>query len=424
MARTSDACSRRGPADVGERRDGLTLRHIVFMAMAMIRTDRRTVRTFSSVALATWGLLLSFAAINGMGAMMTQSAKDIVSGDVSGFAQGYEYSMLNPQTDVVSYLDDDGGQLVSKLEESPGVTAVRPRITAGAQLSTGGTDAGVVVIGSDVAAEGYVILAGSPPSGAGEICVNQGQRDDLGVSVGDTLTLSLAGAPAATASTTVTLACVYDNSRFGLFRSSFIVMDVAGVQELLGRPHALTQVLLTLTPGTDAAAECAALSTRFAGVTFSTAQDTAGLIFAIQTAQRAIMWVLVVVMALICAVLVAHVVAFALRRQRGEIATLRAMGFGANAVRAVHATHTVIVGALMIAVGAIASVVSAVICATVGIPIGGAVQLFGESTLRPSLGVGDVSLTAAVMLIALLVGNLLSTRKMLRLSPVAMVRDA
>jgi ABC-type lipoprotein release transport system permease subunit len=424
MARTSDAAPRRGSADVGERRDGLTPRYIVFMALAMIRTDRRTVRTFSSVAVATWGLLLSFAAINGMGTMMTQSAKDIVSGDVSGFAQGYEYSMLNPQTDVVSYLDDDGGQLVSKLEESPGVSAVRTRITAGAQLSTSGTDAGVVVIGSDVAAEGYIILAGSPPSGADEICVNQGQRDDLGVSVGDTVTLSLAGAPAATATTTVTLACVYDSSRFGLFRSSFIVMDVAGVQELLGRPHALTQVLLTLRPGADAAAESAALSTRFAGVTFSTAQDTAGLIFAIQTAQRAVMWVLVVVLALICAVLVGHVVAFALRRQRGQIATLRAMGFGANAVRAVHATHTVIVAALMIAVGTIASLVSVVICATVGIPIGGGVQLFGESTLRPWLGIGDVILTAAVMLIALLVGNLLSTRKMLRLSPVAMMRAA
>lgn len=423
MARTSNSSSRRGPADVGERRDGLTLRYIVFMAMSMIRTDRRTVRTFSSVAIATWGLLLSFAAINGIGAMMTQSAKDIVSGDVSGFAQGYEYSMLNPQTDVVSYLDDDGGQLVSKLEESPGVTTVRPRITAGAQLSTGGTDLGVVVIGSDIAAEGYVILAGSAPRGASQICVNQGQRDDLGVSVGDTLTLSLAGAPAATASALVTLACVYDDSRFGLFRSSFIVMDVAGVQELLNRPHALTQVLLTLSPDADAAAESVTLATRFAGITFSTAQDTAGLIFAIQTAQRAIMWVLVVVMALICAVLVAHVVAFALRRQRGEIATMRAMGFGANAVRAVHATHTVIVGALMIAVGTIASIVSVAICAVVGIPIGVGVQLFGESTLRPWLGIGDVTLTAAAMLIALVVGNLLSTRKMLRLSPVAIVRD-
>lgn len=423
MARTSDAPPHRGPVDVGERREGVTPRYIVFMAMSMIRTDRRTARTFSSVAVATLGLLLSFAAINGISTMMTQSAKDIVSGDVSGFAQGYEYSMLNPQTDVVSYLDDGGGQLVSKLEESPGVTAVRTRITAGGQLSAGGTDAGVVVIGSDTVAEGYVILAGAAPSGAGEICVNQGQRDDLGVSVGDTLTLSLAGAPAATASTTVRVACVYDDSRFGLFRSSFIVMDVAGVQELLGRPHALTQVLLTLRPGTDAGAECAALATRFAGITFSTAQDTAGLIFAIQTAQRAIMWVLAIVMALICAVLVAQVVAFALRRQRGEIATMRAMGFDANAVRAVHATHTVIVGALMIAVGTSASIVCVVICGAVGIPIGGGAQLFGESTLRPWLGIGDVMLTDLVMLIALLVGNLLSTRKMLRLSPIAMVRD-
>ncbi len=128
-------------------------------------------------------------------------------------------------------------------------------------------------------------------------------------------------------------------------------------------------------------------------------------------------------MALICAVLVANVVAFALRRQRGEIATMRAMGFGANAVRAVYAAQTLIVGASMIAVGTIVSIVSVVICGVIGIPIGSGVQLFGERTLRPWLGIGDVAVTAAVMLIALLLGNVLSTRRMLRLSPVAIARD-
>jgi len=423
MTRIDEASSRRGPTGAEERRVGLTASYLVFMALAMIRTDRRTVRTFSSVAVATFGLLLSFAAINGMGAMMTQSAKDIVSGDVSGFADGYEYSMLNPETDVVTYLDDAGGQLISNLQESTGVTAVRSRITAGAQLSVGGNDTGVVVVGSDTVAEGYVLLAGSPPNGAGDVCINQRQRDDLGISIGDTLTLSLAGAPEANTSTRVRVSCVYDNSRFGLFRSSFVVMDVAGVQEILDRPHALTQVLLTLGPGVDPAAETVALAARFPGITFSTAQDTAGLIFAIHTAQRAIMWALVVVMALICAVLVANVVAFAFRRQRGEIATMRAMGFSANAVRAVYATHTAMVGAFMIAIGTIASIVTVVLCGVLGIPIGGAAQLFGDSTLRPWLGIGDVVLTAAVMLVALLLGNLLSTRRMLRLSPVAMVRD-
>lgn len=423
MTRIDEESSRRGPTGASEREVGLTARYLVFMALAMIRTDRRTVRTFSSVAVATVGLLLSFAAINGMGTMMTQSAKDIVSGDVSGFARGYEYSMLDPETDVVVYLDDAGGQLVANLQESAGVTGVRPRITAGAQLSVGGNDTGVVVVGADTAAEGYVLLAGAPPQGAGEVCVNQRQRDDLGISVGDTLTLSVAGAPEANTSVPVRVSCVYDNRRFGLFRSSFIVMDVAGVQEILDRPHALTQVLLTLGPGVDPTAEAVALATRFPGITFSPAQDTAGLIFAIQAAQRTIMWALVVVMALICAALVANVVAFSLRRQRGEIATMRTMGFGANAVRAVYATHTVMVGAFMIAVGAIASIVSVVLCGMLGIPIGGAAQLFGDSTLRPWLGIGDVVISSSVMLVALLLGNLLSTRRMLRLPPVAMVRD-
>ncbi|PDQ36109.1 MAG: hypothetical protein B5766_02950 [Candidatus Lumbricidophila eiseniae] len=219
-------------AMASESAEGLTFRCLVHMALAMIRTNPRTVRTFPSVAIATFGLLLSLAAINAVGTMMAQSAHDIISGDVSGFAEGYDYSMLNQQSDVVHYLE--GGQkLPSKLKASPGVATVRPRITAGAQLSTGTHDSGVVIVGSDVRGEGYQLLDGFAPSGAGEICVNAEQHDERDLVVGDKVTLAVAGAPVANAITEARVVCVYDSSRFGLFRSSFVVMDVAGMQRIL-----------------------------------------------------------------------------------------------------------------------------------------------------------------------------------------------
>jgi ABC-type lipoprotein release transport system permease subunit len=405
-----------------ERGDGLTFGYKVHMATAMIRTNPRSVRTFVSVAIATFGLLLSFAAINAMATMMSQSARDIISGDVSAFAEGYQYSMLSPQSDVVYYLGD-ADTFVADLRLSEDVTAVRPRITAGAQLSTEDHDSGVVVVGSDFEAEDYLTLEGEAPRGAGEICVNPDQSEELGIGVGDTVSLLVAGAPAETAVTTANVTCVYDNSRFGLFRSSFVVMDVAGMQSILDRPDSLTQVLITLDQGVDSEDAATQLTAQFSGTRFSTAEKTADLIFTIQTAQQAVMWAFVVVTALICAVLIGNVVFFGLRRERGEIATMRTMGFDARAVRQVYSLQVVIIGSVMVALGTVVALLSVWIVGAIGIPIGGGQQLFGDSTLHPWLSISNVVVTALLLLGSLVVANVLSTRAMLKRSPIEMSRD-
>ncbi|WP_206750328.1 ABC transporter permease [Cryobacterium sp. TMS1-13-1] len=409
-------------APESERGDGLTFVYKVHMATAMIRTNPRSVRTFVSVAIATFGLLLSFAAINAMATMMSQSARDIISGDVSAFAEGYQYSMLSPQSDVVYYLGD-ADTFVSDLQQSEDVADVRPRITAGALLSTVDHDSGVVVVGSDFQAEGYLPLEGEAPQGSGQICVNPDQVEELGIGVGDTVSLSVAGAPTATAVTSAKVSCVYDNSRFGLFRSSFVLMDVVGMQGILDRPDSLTQVLITLDHGVDSEDAATHLTAQFPDSRFSTAEKTADLIFTIQTAQQAVMWTFVVVTALICAVLIGNVVFFGLRRERGEIATMRTMGFDARAVRHVYSLQVVIIGSIMVALGTVTALLSVWIVGSIGIPIGAGQQLFGDDTLYPRLSVSNVVVTALLLLGSLVAANVLSTRAMLKRSPIEMSRD-
>ena len=164
-------------------------------------------------------------------------------------------------------------------------------------------------------------------------------------------------------------------------------------------------------PGTDANAAVSDLEARIPGVRFSTARDTAGLTFTILDGQRVVMWVLVVVAALICAILIGNVIAFLIRRQRGEKKreTMRTMGFDAKAIRIVYAVQAVLVAVFMIVIGTVVAAVSVLICGAVGIPTGGTQQLFGDSILHPWLGVGDVAITAALMLVALVAANLLAT---------------
>lgn len=396
--------------------------YLLRMAVAAIRADPRTVRSFTGVAVAAFGLLLCFAAVNAIGGAMTRSAEQLVSGQASVFAEGYEYSMLNPQGDVVEYLED-GPRLLERLAAAPQTAAVRPRLTAGARLAAGERESGAVVLGTDFAAESYVLTAGRVPSGAGEVCLNARQQRELGLEVGDPLVLSLADAPPGNAAVEVRVACVYDNGRFGLFRSEELLMDIAGVQAILDRPGALTQVLLDVEPGTGDQEALEGLRAEFPGLVFSPAEQTAELIFSIRSAQRTVMWVLVATTGVVCASLNGSVAALALRRQRGEIAAMRAMGFGPGAVRSLYLLRTLLVGGAMIGAGSLLATTLTLLAAATGVPIGEGRQLFGEETLRPWLGPGEVALTALLMLLPLLLANLLASRPMLRRPPIELARD-
>ncbi|VXB59727.1 ABC transporter permease [Pseudoclavibacter sp. 8L] len=401
----------------------LDLRYKLHMAVSMIRANPRNARTFTSVSVATFGLLLSFAAITAMGTMMTQSASDIISGDVSAFADGYEYSMLNPESDVVTYIADAESTL-QRVAGAEGVEQVRPRLTAGASMTIKAQDAGVVLVGSDIAAEGYEIVAGQAPAGAAQVCINIAQRDELGIDVGTSVRLSVAGAPVDAGPITADVVCVYDNSRFGLFRSSSVVMDIAGMQQILDRPDAITQILITLAPGVDPATAAASLGADAPGLQFLTSKETAGLIFTVLAAQQAIMWALVIVAALICAVLIGNVVGFSLRRDRRELATMRTMGFSAKDIETVYAVQVLLIGLGMVLIGTVAAIIAVVIAGAVGIPIGDGQQLFGGDTLRPSLKVSDVLLTGGLMIAAQQAANALAARKLLSRSPVQMAESA
>lgn len=401
----------------------LDLRYKLHMAVSMIRANPRNARTFTSVSVATFGLLLSFAAITAMGTMMTQSASDIISGDVSAFADGYEYSMLNPESDVVTYIADAESTL-QRVAGAESVEQVRPRLTAGASMTAKAQDAGVVLVGSDIAAEGYEIVAGQAPAGAAQVCINIAQRDELGIDVGTSVRLSVAGAPVDAGPITADVVCVYDNSRFGLFRSSSVVMDIAGMQQILDRPDAITQILITLAPGIDPAIAAASLGADAPGLQFLTSKETAGLIFTVLAAQQAIMWALVIVAALICAVLIGNVVGFSLRRDRRELATMRTMGFSAKDIETVYAVQVLLIGLGMVLIGTVAAIIAVVIAGAVGIPIGDGQQLFGGDTLRPSLKASDVLLTGGLMIAAQQAANALAARKLLSRSPVQMAESA
>lgn len=392
------------------------------MARARSRHDRRGRATFVAVAVATAGLLLSFAAINAMADVLTDSARDVISGDLSVFAHDHEHSMLDPESDVVRFIPV-GDDLAADIRTTPGVRQVRSRITVAAGVESATQHTGGVVIGADFAAEGYDAVAGQAPRAPGDVCLTPELVADLDVDVGDALTLAVAGAPAQSARVDGRVACVYDSSRFGLFRTTQMVMDLTDLRTVLDRPAVSSQLLVDLADGADPVAVTAAVhALGGAAVRVEQASETADLIHVIQTAQRAVMWGLVGVTALICAVLLGNVVAFALRRERRELATLRAMGFSPGQLRTVSMLQTLSSGAVMVGLGVAVALAAVGVVRWSGIPIGDGARLFGDDRLTPSLSVLDVGLTAALVLGALTVADLLASGRLLRRGPLEMVR--
>lgn len=399
------------------------LRYLWQMARARSRHDRRGRKTFVAVAVATFGLLMSFAAINAMADVMTDSARDVISGDLSVFAHDYEYSMLDPESDAVRFIGA-GDELAAEVRDVPGVTQVRSRITVATGVESATQRTGGLVIGADFVAEGYTAIAGSAPRSSGDVCLTTELAAELDVEVGDALALFVAGAPADAFQVDGRVACIYDSSRFGLFRTSQLLMDLTDLRAILDRPEASSQLLVTLADGEDPGVVAATIDALADGaVRVEQASETADLIYVIQTAQRAVMWGLVAVTALICAVIIGNIVAFALRRERRELATLRAMGFSPGQLRTVSMLQTLSSGALMVGLGAAVSLGTVGVVRLVGIPIGDGARLFGDDRLMPSLSVLDVGLTAALMLGALAVADLLASGGLLRRGPLEMVRS-
>lgn len=390
------------------------------MARAMVVTSPGSARSFVAVGVVVLTLIISFAFINAMGDTMTQSARDVISGDVSGFAKGYEFSMLNQQADVVYYIDD-ADAVVKTLMTRPDIKTVRTHLNAGALISTTTEEAGAVVVGADFDQGEYSLLSGTRPSGTGEICINENQSEDMDLSVGDVAVLTVSGAQAKYATVQATVTCVYDSSRFGLFRTKLALMDIDGMRVILNRPAAATQLLITLADDADASESVKSLNASMSSMRFEVAETTAELLFTIRRAQQAVMWILVVVFALVCAVLVGNIERFSLNRERGEIGAMRAMGFSARELRRIYTMRSLILTTVMAAAGLLVALIATIICGKIGIPIGQGRQLFGDGTLHPRVNAVNLAVSATIVVVSVVASTQLTLRSLLQRTPVELM---
>jgi putative ABC transport system permease protein len=227
------------------------------------RNRRRSILSGIAIAVATMVIVFMFSLIEGLKVDIRQNVFHMVSGQVRVRNAEYDANeMLNPLNLAVS----DAPSVMRWLRAQPEVRSLSPRITFATALYRNGNTYKGMGMGIDVPSEEtfqglskHLTQGSMPAMGAKETVLAVGLARDMGVGVGDKITLftknSTGGMNGMTLRITGTArfsVAAFDKSLF------FVPLDTA--QRLLGMPGSATEVLLILRDGEDAARTAALLA--------------------------------------------------------------------------------------------------------------------------------------------------------------------
>ena len=243
--------------------------------------------------------------------------------------------------------------LVPLLEAMPEVAAVSPMVAGAGLALRGEAQKAITLLGVDLDRYDRIIglrsklVAGLARLGPGEAIIGRDLADDLGVRVGDRLTVLTAGGggnSGASSSAALQITALVDLGVRELNRRSVIV-PLRTAQSLVGLPGGATNLDLTLVDVWAAPALATRLAARWPAKVESWQQTNAQLVSALnaQSVSTGLIRgvVMVVVILGIASVLVVSVV-----QKRREIGILRAMGATRGQVLRIFLLQGAIVGAL------------------------------------------------------------------------------
>jgi lipoprotein-releasing system permease protein len=249
--------------------------------------------------------------------------------------------------------------LLPALEAMPEVTAVSPMATGAGLALRGEAQRSIALVGVDLDRYDRIVslrskvVSGTARLGPGEAILGRELADDLGVRVGDRLTLVTGGA-SSSVSDGARVTALVDLGVRELNRRTVIV-PLRAAQSLIGLPGGVTNLDMTVADVWTASEFGNRLAARWPYKVESWQQTNAQLVSALNaqsvstTLIRAV--VMVVVVLGVASVLVVSVV-----QKRREIGILRAMGATQGQVQRVFLLQGLLVGALGSALGVVLAV--------------------------------------------------------------------
>ncbi len=249
--------------------------------------------------------------------------------------------------------------LLPVLEGLPGVAAVSPMVSGAGLALRGEASRAIALMGVELDRYDRIVglrrkvVAGQARLGPGEAMLGRELAADLGVRVGDRVTVVVAG-PQGNVSDTARITALVDLGVRELNRRT-VYLPLRAAQSLVGLPGGATQLELTLADVWSAAPLAAELARRYPYKVESWQQLNAQLVSALNaqsvstTVIRGV--VMIVVVLGIASVLVVSVV-----QKRREVGILRAMGATRGQVLRIFLLQGAVVGAVGSVMGVLLAV--------------------------------------------------------------------
>lgn len=210
------------------------------------RQRTRTILTLSSMAFASTLLVMMSSLQLGMYETMKTNTLALVDGLAQVQRDGYAD---DPE---LSKSIADPNALIQAVDQIPGITAATPRATSFAILANGETSFGAAILGVDPVTEPLVTTLGTTvrsgrylaESDAGEIILGETLARNLGLSIGQQVTVLGTGADRSIAADSLTVVGIFRTGIAGLDRQ-IAQMPLGRFQETFGMGQSVNVIALT-----------------------------------------------------------------------------------------------------------------------------------------------------------------------------------
>lgn len=312
----------------------------------LVRNRRRTIITFIAIALGLTLVIFMNGLISGMMANMLQDTIRLDTGHIQLRADSYEVvktSLL--WRDLV----DNPDELAAQAKAMPEVTAASPILWAGGVLGTASESTSVRVSGIDTTSalfdpvrQGLRSGEFLSENGRGEILIGQRLANELGVGVGDRISLAVGnpdGVPQEGIFTIVGLI----NTGFPGIDNNNVFLSLAQAQSMTGSGNRASTVRILLNDMEDTDAVIAKLQTP-ANVSVLDWQALNEFILTYAETGSALYGMLYAIIFLVVAVIIANTLLMAVFERTREMGILAALGMKGRQIMTMFLFEATILG--------------------------------------------------------------------------------
>lgn len=296
----------------------------------VFRHTRRTIITAAAISVGLSTMIFMNTMMNGMDKMASRNIIDFETSHLEIFALGYyREEGVFPLDTII----EEPGLIISKIERTPGIKEMTPRVKFQASISNGIDELPILGLGVDIEKEKQVfeitnsVVKGTYLQREGDVLIGKDLAGDMDLDIGALLTIITKDRNGTYNAYDLTVAGII-NTGHPLFDRNIAIISIGQAQELLAIGQGVTELCIRARDENKLAGLKGNLA-RTVGKDYEvfTWKELNAAIFEISGMKRAGQFMIALIVIIIAAVGIINTMLMAVMERIPEIGTLKAMGF-------------------------------------------------------------------------------------------------